>query len=85
MKKRTFYFDTGVNPYNFNPPIKPSKGQVVRGTIQIPFVCEVPEGAVFKFGAQTKEAGVKGFHFIAEVLEGSDLLSKYAYFEVPQN
>jgi hypothetical protein len=83
MEKKTFYFNTGVNPYNFNPPIQPSKGQIVRGTIQIPFVCEVPEGAVFKFASDSKEAGVKGFHFIAEILEGSAMVSKYAFFELP--
>jgi hypothetical protein len=83
MEKKTFYFNTGVNPYNFNPPIQPSKGQVVRGgTIQIPFVCEVPEGAVFKFAANSREADVTKSLFMAEILEGR-LLSKYAFFKLP--
>lgn len=78
--RQIFYFDTGVNPCNFNPPIKPSKGQVVRGTIQIPFVCEVPKGAVFKLASSYSSANVGGL-FMAEILEG-EMQSKYAFFQV---
>jgi hypothetical protein len=54
--QKTFYFDTGVRPYNFNPPVKPYGRQIIRGTIQIPFICEdVPDNAFFKFACDNGE------------------------------
>ena len=79
--RRTFYFDTGVKPYGHtNPPYKLSAGHVIRGTVQIPFECEAPENAFFKFACDNPEAG-KGL-FCAEILSGA-MVSKYAFFSLP--
>lgn len=77
---KTFYFDTGVRPYNFYPPVKLSKGHVIRGgTMQIPFDCEnVPEGAEF---THTCDKATQDHYrdFVAEI-HNSALGSRYAHF-----
>jgi hypothetical protein len=79
--RQTFYFDTGVKPHGHtNPPYKLSAGHIIRGTVQIPFDCEVPENAFFKFACDNPEAG-NGL-FCAEILSGA-LVSKYAFFSLP--
>ncbi len=79
---KTFYFDTGVRPYAHTPPVPVTSGYVLRGTMQIPFNCEgVPDGAFFKFAADDPTLG-KGLH-CAEILPGSAMVSKYAFFQIP--
>lgn len=82
---RTFYFNTGVRPYNHNPPIKISKGEVLRGgTKQIPFDCnDVPENAVFMFACDNPDLKVLKYgDFIVREIFNSVLCSKYAYFRI---
>lgn len=86
--KRTFYFDTGVIPnYSANPPIKPFGKQVVMRTIKVPFDCEnVPKNAIFKFGCDNdKLPGYSEPHYIVREITNSDLISKFAYFQIPQS
>jgi len=47
---KTFYFNTGVRPYEHNPPVKLGKGEVLKGgVIQVPFDCEdVPDRCGFQ-------------------------------------
>lgn len=80
MKRQTFYFDTGVKPYNFSPPVKLMEGQILRGTIQIPFDCIVPENAIFQFASNNEQAG-NGL-FKAEILSGK-MISKWVFFKIP--
>ena len=52
MNKKTFYFNTGVEPYKHDPPVKIHKGMILRGTLCIPFDCEdVPDGSEFLFAS----------------------------------
>lgn len=79
--KKTFYFNTGVRPERHNPPVKLSKGQVLRGTIQIPFECEnVPDGAEFKFAAD--DPSIAPYYLAAKIVSG-EIVSKYAFFQLP--
>lgn len=74
-----FYFDTGVRPDDFNPPLTPGKGQVIRGTIQIPFDCDdVPKGAAFRFASDCLELANESL--LAREIKNSILVSKYAFF-----
>jgi hypothetical protein len=42
---KTFYFNTGVKPFNHLPAVPVTPGNVIRaGTIQIPFDCEEVRG-----------------------------------------
>lgn len=78
---KTFYFDTGVRPYDHTPPVKVKQGQVLRGTIQIPFDCEgVPEGYTFCFACDNKDVPNSEHLFVAEI-HNSVLASKYAFFK----
>lgn len=82
MNRKTFYFNTGVRPYIHNPPVKLSKGQVLKGgTVQIPFTCEdVPDNAEFKFACDD-ENYMKGVYLVRPILNSS-LCSKFAFFLV---
>lgn len=82
---KTFYFNTGVRPYNRNPPVKIMPGYVMRGGVMvIPFDCEnVPEGATFMFACDNpklKEADYE--NVIVREIFNSKLVSKYAYFKI---
>jgi len=81
---KTFYFNTGVTPQNGTPdnPIPLMEGQIWRGgTKQIPFQCEdVPDGAVFKFASPYPDVQGHENYIVREILEGSAMMSKYAYF-----
>jgi hypothetical protein len=75
--RQTFHFNTGVRPYAHIPPVPIMPGNVVRdGTLQIPFDCEVPENAFFKFACDNPEGRQWAF------LSGA-LASKYAFFSLP--
>lgn len=85
--KKTYYFNTGVRPetiQNFPYEYHRKKGNVIRGTLQIPFECEdVPDKAIFRYAGaadcKLKDyPDVKGF----KILSGN-LLSEYAFFKLP--
>lgn len=86
-----FYFNTGVRPENcFNPPFPyeyhKKIGNVIRGTLLIPFDCnDVPENATFKFAASNPniDDAENNPKVIVREIVGGNLLSKYAYFIVP--
>lgn len=83
MAKRTFFFNTGVRPYN-NPHLYGK--QVWRnGTKQIPFTCEnVPENAHFQFACDNPNLPESKYMLVREILDSGPkgILSKYAYFIV---
>lgn len=78
----TYYFDTGVRPELHSQPVPVMPGQVLCGTIQIPFDCEdVPKGAVFRFVADN--LGLANSHIIARPIKNSTMVGRYAFFSVP--
>tara|TARA_R110000851_G_scaffold39729_7_gene100724 strand:+ start:1432 stop:1716 length:285 start_codon:yes stop_codon:yes gene_type:complete len=87
---RTFYFNTGVKPWNTNGLF----GRQVwkDGTKQIPFECQdVPEGAVFLMGSSSEEVPSGYGHSriirreIKDWEDGLGMMSKYAYFRLPKD
>ncbi len=80
--KQTFYFNTGVKPWNSTYLADGDK--FINNERHVPFICEdVPEGAIFQHGAQTDDLKtynpkIKPFKII-----GGNLLSEYAYFLIP--
>ena len=79
---KTFYFNTGVEPYKHNPPVPVMPGNVVRGTICIPFDCEdVPENSTFLFACDNPEYQ-KGENIICREMKNTRMISKYAFFRV---
>lgn len=82
MKTKTFYFDTGVKPYNHTPPVPIMPGNVVRGTLQIPFDCEnVPDKAVFLYACDAENASLDK-NVICREMKNTNMCSKFAYFRV---
>lgn len=83
---KTFYFNTGVRrDLHNNPPVPLMKGQIwsMNGVKVIPFDCDAPENAVFKFACDNPnlpEADLDGW--IVREIYNSTLISKYAYFSV---
>ena len=79
---KTFYFDTGVKPYNHTPPVPIMPGNVVRGTLQIPFDCEdVPDKAVFLYACDAENASLDK-NVICREMKNTNMCSKFAYFRV---
>ena len=83
IKMKTFYFNTGVKPFNHLPAVPVMPGNVIRaGTIQIPFDCEeVPDGAVFLYGCDTIKPGLDKSVIYRE-MKNTNMVSKYAFFRV---
>jgi hypothetical protein len=82
---KTFYFNTGVQPYKHNPPVKLSPGHVMRGgTMQIPFDCDdVPDNAIFKFACDNPKLKESEYpNWIVREMFNTAMVSKYAYFLV---
>ncbi len=84
--KTTHYFNTGVRPHSVTN-WRLSKGHVVKGgTEQVPFECEdVPERATLMFlcdSPDLRESKLDNV-IVREVLPGSAMLSRYAYFRTP--
>lgn len=82
---KTFYFNTGVQPYKHTPPVKLGPGQIMRGgTMQIPFDCEnVPENAVFMFACDNDKLSEAAYkNVIVREMFNTSMCSKYAYFKV---
>ncbi len=80
---KTFYFDTGVKPYNHTPRVSIMPGNVVRGgTLQIPFDCEnVPENATFLYACDAENASLDE-NIICREMTNTNMLSKFAYFRL---
>lgn len=80
---KTFYFNTGVQPYKHNPPVPLCEGHVMRGgTMQIPFDCEdVPANATFVYASDNPESKRES-NLICREIHNSALCSKYAFFKV---
>lgn len=77
---KTFYFNTGVKPYN-NSFMEPND-KWINGERNIPFDCEdVPDGAIFEFGAQDDKQGFGGY--IVRPMLNTTMDSKFAYFKQP--
>lgn len=83
---KTFYFNTGVKPsnvVNFPYDYHQRVGNKIMGTLVIPFDCEdVPEGAKFAFACNNPE--LKGDNQICREIHNSNLVSKYAFFDLPR-
>lgn len=80
---RTFFFDTGVKVYNFSPPVRVPKGDVIssNGIHLVPFDCDdVPERATFRFACDHTPPGSE--HLLRREIHNSNLVSKYAFFFV---
>lgn len=80
---KEFTFNTGVRPYNFNPPAGMAFMKRYRdsgnGVYVIPFYCEnVPDNAIFKYGSDEFEEDTS--ESICREIHDSALLSKYAHF-----
>jgi hypothetical protein len=80
---KEYTFNTGVKPFSHNPPAGMAFMSGFRdsgnGVYVIPFECEeVPEG--FKCVMACDSPDIKGDYIIREILPGSRMLSKYAYF-----
>lgn len=82
--QRTFMFNTGVRVYAHTPPVPVMPGNVVRdGILQIPFDCEnVPSDATFVFACDTVPPG--GERLLKREIRNSNLMSKYAFFQVKE-
>lgn len=82
--RRTFYFNTGVRPWEHSPPVKVMPGNVVRGgTLQIPFECDdVPENAIFQFACDNTPDGRE--HLLKREMHNTNMVSRFAFFLVPQ-
>ncbi len=77
----TFYFNTGVKPYNCNGL---TKGQVWRnGEKQIPFDCDAPEDAELIYLCDNPDLdSAKNQNVIVREVFNTTINSKYAYFRV---
>ena len=81
----TFYFNTGVVPYDHTPPVILGKGEVWCGGVkQVPFDCDnVPDHATFMFACDNPD--LREAHqpnFIVRPIFNSVLCSKFAYFKI---
>ena len=87
VNKKTFYFNTGVKPENISSfPYEYHKkvNNIIRGTLLIPFdCCNVPDNAIFKCASSTPNLYNNIEGIIVREIVGGNLLSKYAYFIVP--
>jgi hypothetical protein len=80
---KTFYFDTGVRVHEHVPPVRLPKGNVVssNGVHLIPFDCDdVPKNATFKFACDSTPP--RSEHLLKREIHNSNLVSKFAFFQV---
>lgn len=83
----TFYFNTGVNPYNvINFPFEYHKkvGNVIKGgTLQCPFDCDAPENAQLMYLCDNPDLPEsKNPNILVVPVFNTSMISKYAYFKV---
>lgn len=81
---RTFYFNTGVRPFNHTPPagmayLKGFKDSG-NGVFVIPFDCDIEDNVVFEFACDNPSLYPNSEYLVREI-HNSILLSKYAYFK----
>lgn len=84
---KEYVFNTGVRPFDHNPPagmaFMPGFRDSGNGVYVIPFECEeVPENFTFQYSTDTFFEESPGF-IRREIVEGSAMNSKYAYFIGP--
>jgi hypothetical protein len=81
-----FYFNTGVNPsnvINFPYDYHKEKGDVIRGTLLIPFECDAPADATFMFACDNPNLPeAQNNNIIVREMFNTNMQSKYAYFEL---
>ena len=80
----TFYFNTGVRPErvsNFPYEYHREVGNVIRGTLCIPFDCDAPKDAKLLFMCGDDTLPREGDVIVREVFNTSSQ-SKYAYFRI---
>lgn len=82
---KTFYFNTGVRPetvLNFPYEHHRKVGNVIRGTLLIPFECDnVPDDATFMYACGKNDLPILGrADVICREIVGGNMCSKYAYF-----
>lgn len=84
----TFYFNTGVKPETvFNPSFPyeyhRKKGNIIRNTLLIPFDCDAPKNAKFIMSCDNPNLSeIKSKNVIVREMFNTNMLSKYAYFEI---
>ncbi len=81
----TFYFNTGVRPEtvsNFPYKYHEEKGDVIRGTLLIPFECDAPENAQLKYLCDNPNLEPNTPNVKVYEVTGGNMSSKYAYFIV---
>ena len=84
---KTFYFNTGVRPFDHNPPAGMAfmKGfkDSGNGVYVIPFDCEdVPDNAIFQYACDHVIPGDE--HLLKREMFNTALVSKYAFFLIPK-
>ena len=84
MAIKEYHFNTGVRPFDFNPPAGMAFMEGFKdsgnGVYVIPFECEeVPEGAKHTFSTDTFFEESPGF-IRREIVKSIAMKSKYAYF-----
>lgn len=82
---KEYTFNTGVKPFNHNPPAGMAFMKGFRdsgnGVYVIPFQCEeVPKEYKLELCCDDLNYPIQGEYIIREILPGSALISKYAYF-----
>jgi hypothetical protein len=77
---KTYYFNTGVKPWN-SSPLKDGEIWSSHNEKLIPFTVdkEIPENKTFQYGANNPNLATNDNVIVAKVLSGG-LCSEYAYF-----
>ncbi len=82
----TFYFNTGVKPsnvLNFPYDYHRKVGNVIRGTLLIPFDCDVPDTATFLFACNTPDLPEsKNNNVQVAEMFNTNMCSKFAYLRL---
>lgn len=79
-----FYFNTGVKPSNvsnFPYEYHSEIGNVIRGTLLIPFDCDVPKDSKLMFLCDSNDACLESENVVVTEVFNSNMNSKYAYFK----
>jgi hypothetical protein len=84
---KTYYFNTGVKPFDHNPPAGMAFMDGFKdsgnGVYVIPFDCEdVPENARFLYSCDTPIPSMMSDDVIVREIHNSKMMSKYAFFKL---
>lgn len=85
---RTFYFNSGVKPWNTDVKMQAERGNVfIRGELHHPFQVsdDVPENAYLKCLMDKPHEHYSSDDFIIAEVLGGNMHSKYAVFYKPLN